>query len=174
MHFDKEFQTFLKDQDIEDAYQVLKPVFDKLHEDFITKSLESDKAKELDISEYLKQYRTRQELKKKKSNEKEQVKKERIQKEIDKITKLIEEIEKNLRKEFDYVYEETGDEYKLHLTLAKSYFPLPSKRELYILACSGTKDSPSGPMIVNFNRCSTSTSSSDSSTTASSSSTSLD
>jgi len=83
MHFDKELQTFLKDQDIEDAYQVLKPVFDKLHEDFITKSLESDKAKELDISEYLKQYRTRQELKKKKSNEKEQVKKERIQKEID-------------------------------------------------------------------------------------------
>ncbi|HMT27471.1 MAG TPA: hypothetical protein PKD96_04140, partial [Candidatus Absconditabacterales bacterium] len=44
---------FLNDHNIEDAYQVLKPILDKLHEEFITISLESDKAKNIDFSGYL-------------------------------------------------------------------------------------------------------------------------
>ncbi|MDR1945081.1 MAG: hypothetical protein LBQ59_03180, partial [Candidatus Peribacteria bacterium] len=53
LQYDADLQTFLKDQEIEDAYQVLKPVLDKIHEEFITKSLESDEAKKIDFSSYL-------------------------------------------------------------------------------------------------------------------------
>jgi len=41
LEYNKELQTFLKDQSIEDAYQTLKPVLDALHEEFINESLES-------------------------------------------------------------------------------------------------------------------------------------
>ncbi len=51
--YDESLHTFLNDQNIEDAYQVLKPILDKLHEEFITISLESDKAKNIDFSGYL-------------------------------------------------------------------------------------------------------------------------
>jgi CRISPR-associated protein Cpf1 len=51
--YDPALQTFLKDQSIEDAYQYLKPYFDKLHEEFITDSLNSDTARRLDFSDYL-------------------------------------------------------------------------------------------------------------------------
>lgn len=60
--YDKDLQTFLKDQAIEDAYQALKPVFDFLHEEFITDSLTSEGAKGLDFSPYLKHYRERKSL----------------------------------------------------------------------------------------------------------------
>lgn len=50
--YDPVLQTFLKDQEIEDAYQVIKPVFDALHEDFITRSLESEELKQIDITHY--------------------------------------------------------------------------------------------------------------------------
>ena len=49
LKYEESFKTFLKDQDIEDAYQILKPVFDIIHENFITKSLESEEAKKIDF-----------------------------------------------------------------------------------------------------------------------------
>jgi hypothetical protein len=55
--YDPELQTFLKDQNIEDAYQTLKPVLDALHEEFITKSLESENAKDIDFTEYFEKYK---------------------------------------------------------------------------------------------------------------------
>ena len=36
LRYDKKLQTFFADKDIEDAYQTLKPIFDFLHEKFIT------------------------------------------------------------------------------------------------------------------------------------------
>lgn len=50
--YDPILQTFLKDQEVEDAYQVIKPVFDALHEDFITRSLEHEELKQIDITHY--------------------------------------------------------------------------------------------------------------------------
>jgi CRISPR-associated protein Cpf1 len=49
-----EMVNFLRDQEIEDAYQTLKPIFDKIHEEFITQSLENEEVKEIDFSKYLK------------------------------------------------------------------------------------------------------------------------
>ena len=57
LEYDKDLQTFMKDQDIEDAYQTLKPAIDKIHEVFITKSLESKEAKEIDFAEYFEKYK---------------------------------------------------------------------------------------------------------------------
>ncbi len=65
LEYDESLQTFLKDQDIEDAYQILKPVFDKIHEEFITQSLESDDAKQINFSTYLQLKQELQELDKK-------------------------------------------------------------------------------------------------------------
>jgi len=55
--YDKEIQTFMKDQRIEDAYQVLKPIIDDIHEEFIDSSLTSKEAKNIDFSRYLKAFR---------------------------------------------------------------------------------------------------------------------
>lgn len=57
LKYDKDLQTFLKDQAIKDSYQKLKPLFDSIHEEFITDSLESQIAKKLDFSGYLVSYR---------------------------------------------------------------------------------------------------------------------
>lgn len=48
---------FAKDKKIRDAYLVIKPIMDKLHEQFIEKSLTSDEAKQIDFSDYLAIYR---------------------------------------------------------------------------------------------------------------------
>ena len=56
LKYDEELKTFLKDQNIENAYQMLKPIFDKIHEDFITGSLEADVVSKMDFLEYLKKY----------------------------------------------------------------------------------------------------------------------
>ncbi len=57
LKFDEKLRTFLIDQEIENAYFVLKPVFDHLHECFITESLESEMLrKEISFSEYFKKY----------------------------------------------------------------------------------------------------------------------
>ena len=48
---------FAKDQNIKDAYFAIKPIMDKLHEQFIEKSLTSDEAKNIDFSEYLNAFR---------------------------------------------------------------------------------------------------------------------
>ncbi len=60
--YDKDLQTFLKDQKIEDAYQLLKPKIDTIHEFFIDTSLESAKAKQIDFSEYLEKYKKKDAL----------------------------------------------------------------------------------------------------------------
>src|SRR3989339_204399 len=62
LEYDEKLQTFLKDQNIDDAYQALKPQFDEIHEEFITDSLESKKAKEIDFSEYLDLFQEKKEL----------------------------------------------------------------------------------------------------------------
>ena len=58
-NFDFSLQTFLHDQEIEDAYQTLKPIIDRLHEEFIDISLNSSTAKNIVFSEYLKIYKER-------------------------------------------------------------------------------------------------------------------
>lgn len=59
--YDKNLQTFLEDQKIENSYQTLKPVFDHLHENFINESLKSKTLKNIDFNEYLKKYRNKKE-----------------------------------------------------------------------------------------------------------------
>lgn len=54
--YDSEIQAFLSDKEIEDAYKKLKPVLDKIHEQFITESLTSNGVKSIDFSEYFKAF----------------------------------------------------------------------------------------------------------------------
>src|SRR3989338_4775167 len=56
LRWDEKLQTFFADQEVEDAYQTLKPIFDKLHEEFINDSLNSEQVKNIDFSEYLSEY----------------------------------------------------------------------------------------------------------------------
>lgn len=51
--YDKDLQTFLTDQRIEDAYQTLKPIVDKYHEQFITDSLDSTVAQNIHFAKYI-------------------------------------------------------------------------------------------------------------------------
>ncbi|MCF7917609.1 type V CRISPR-associated protein Cas12a/Cpf1 [Candidatus Gracilibacteria bacterium] len=60
LEYDEELQTFLYDQEIENAYQTLKPVLDQIHEEFITRSLESKEAREIDFSEFFEKYKTQE------------------------------------------------------------------------------------------------------------------
>ncbi len=60
--WNKDLQTFFADQEIEDAYQTLKPLSDKLHEEFINDSLNSEQAKNIDFSEYLMEYKAKKDL----------------------------------------------------------------------------------------------------------------
>lgn len=57
--YDSDLQTFLHDQDIEDAYQTLKPILDSLHEEFINTSLISSTARKIRFLEYFEAYRER-------------------------------------------------------------------------------------------------------------------
>lgn len=50
---------FAKDQGIKDAYSIIKPIMDKLHEQFIEMSLLSEVAKEIDFSQYFEAYQER-------------------------------------------------------------------------------------------------------------------
>lgn len=49
---DNDSNLFLKDKNIKDAYLAIKPIMDRLHEQFIEMSLLSEKAKQIDFSEY--------------------------------------------------------------------------------------------------------------------------
>lgn len=95
LEYDKDLQTFLKDQSIEDAYQVLKPVFDTIHEDFITQSLESEEGKKIDIAEYYTLTHKLLLLKSKKANLKKREQSDEITKEIENIQKEIDNLEKD-------------------------------------------------------------------------------
>ena len=48
---DNDGNLFVKDKKIKDAYLVIKPIMDKLHEQFIEISLLSEEAKEIDFSD---------------------------------------------------------------------------------------------------------------------------
>ena len=98
LKYDENLRTFFTDQKIEDAYQILKPVFDKIHEEFITKSLESAEAKAIDFSKYFNLY---------KKQKAEQDKDERK-----KMDKPLQDEEKRLRKEFEKLYIAAGKEFK--------------------------------------------------------------
>lgn len=98
LKWDKELQTFMLDQAIVDAYQVLKPVFDSLHEEFITKSLENDEAKNISFAEYFDNY-------KKILNETDKDEKRRLEKTLD-------EEEKKLRGLFAAIYKVQGENLK--------------------------------------------------------------
>ncbi len=89
---------FIRDREIKEAYQILKPVFDLLHEEFITNSLESPEAKKLNIKPYFEIY-------KKMRTEQDKGSKNKLRKEIEKI-------EKDLRKYFEKIYEAEGDHLK--------------------------------------------------------------
>ena len=52
----KKDNLFFRDKQIAEAYPVVKSILDKIHEDFITRSLSSTDAKEIDFSGYYKQY----------------------------------------------------------------------------------------------------------------------
>jgi len=98
LEYDSDLQTFLADQKIEDAYQILKPVFDKIHEEFITKSLKSIKAKKIDFSPYFDLY-------KKQKEEQDKQKKKNFE-------KLIQNEEKKIRERFEELYKITGEKFK--------------------------------------------------------------
>lgn len=105
LQFDERLQTFLKDQDIEDSYQVLKPVFDKFHEEFITNSLESLEAKKINFGKYFDLYR-----------------KQRIEQNKDKKKNFYKPLEtegKELRKNFEPIFEERGNLLKNEATLSE-------------------------------------------------------
>lgn len=55
--FNNEDNLFAQDKKIKDAYVVIKSIMDKLHEQFIEKSLTSEEAKKIDFSSYFKAYK---------------------------------------------------------------------------------------------------------------------
>jgi CRISPR-associated protein Cpf1 len=85
LEYDENLQTFLKDYEIEQAYQTLKPELDKLHEEFINDSLNSDEAKKLSFEKYFEEYK--------------------------KNDRKLEEKESDLRKEIDKLYKKTSEEW---------------------------------------------------------------
>ena len=86
LEYDVNLKTFLKDQKIEDAYQTLKPEIDKIHEEFITDSLESDSAKKISFVDYLAEYRKKDD-------------------------KRLDTFESNLRKEIGKLFAETSSKW---------------------------------------------------------------
>ncbi len=99
INIEKANPKFIHDQEIEDAYQVLKPVFDKLHEEFIICTLNGKEAKKLDVTEYFKLYQ-------KLRAEQDKDKKDMIEKNIGKR-------EGELRKFFGDIYEKSGKQFKV-------------------------------------------------------------
>lgn len=97
-NIEKANPNFIYDQEIEVAYQILKPVFDKLHEEFITKSLENEAAKNLNVNEYFELYQ-------KLRAEQDKDKKRTIEKDIEKE-------EGKLRNFFGVIYEKSGEQFK--------------------------------------------------------------
>ncbi|MBD5443451.1 MAG: type V CRISPR-associated protein Cas12a/Cpf1 [Treponema sp.] len=58
----KNGNLFAKDKVIYKAYLVLKPILDSIHEQFITLALQSEKAKDIDFSNYFEKYRNKEKL----------------------------------------------------------------------------------------------------------------
>jgi len=125
MRFDFEYKedirTFLLDQRVEDAYQTLKPFIDKVHEEFISDSLGSKKAKEINFYEYverrkdlIKYQRELKKILKNKEGSDNHIKEKRI-KELERNTKNNEktsDIEKEYRVAIGKLFIETADYWK--------------------------------------------------------------
>lgn len=56
---DNDGNLFLKDKNIKEAYLTIKPIMDRLHEQFIEMSLLSEEAKQIDFSEYFEKYQAK-------------------------------------------------------------------------------------------------------------------
>lgn len=97
-NIEKTNPDLVHDRGIEESYQTLKPVLDRLHEEFITAALESETVKDIDFGEYLKIYTNLR-------GEKDKDKKEPLSK------KLAAE-ESKLRKEFAKTYNAEGEKLK--------------------------------------------------------------
>ncbi|PIU14814.1 hypothetical protein COT20_02415 [bacterium (Candidatus Gribaldobacteria) CG08_land_8_20_14_0_20_39_15] len=118
--YDENIQTFLKDQRIEDAYQTLKPMVDKFHEEFITDSLQSETAKRINFVEYVGVRREiighQKNLKKIQKQKRDEGKDDDIAKElkkkIDSASKLIETLEKKYRTDIGEAFTKTGNYWK--------------------------------------------------------------
>lgn len=98
-NIEKANPNFIHDQEIEHAYQILKPVFDRLHAEFINNGLESDYAKSFDVKEYFLLY-------------------DKLRNEVDRdgknlIEKKLFDIEKKLRDFFKEVWEQQGEVFKI-------------------------------------------------------------
>jgi len=102
LEYDKDLQTFMKDQDIEDAYQTLKPILDNIHEDFITQSLESAKAKSIDFSGYLEKYRQKDKKDKKEISDADEKKLR------DEFAQTFKEAAKKIKNEYQNIDPKTG------------------------------------------------------------------
>jgi hypothetical protein len=115
LKFDKDLQTFMADQEIEDAYQTLKPVLDALHEKFINDSLELEECKNIDFSGYLEKYRNKKDLK----------------------DKDFESLEKALRVIFAGLYERVGENWKKNAGLNEKGKPVFTEKSFKILTKKG-------------------------------------
>ena len=90
LRYDEKLQTFFADQEIEDAYQTLKPILDTIHENFINESLSLPEAEKINFTEYLEKYRNKKELS----------------------YSAFDNIEKDLRKAFAGLYDTTAEKWK--------------------------------------------------------------
>lgn len=103
-----------KDRKIDEAYVALKPVMDKIHEEVITKSLQSEKAKEIDFSHYFNLYKN------KKDNEKD-----------------LRTEESNLRKSITKTYDEGVKVIKEKVGVNEKGVPILSKQGVKCLRETG-------------------------------------
>lgn len=120
LEYDESLKTFFKDQAIEDAYQILKPVFDKIHEAFITKSLENNEAKKIEFWNY---FKLKSELSKidKKSSLYDSKKKE------------IEAEEKSLRKQIVEIYKIIWDDFIKQVWNNEKFKPILTEKSFKVL-----------------------------------------
>lgn len=115
LRYDESLQTFLADQEIEDAYQKLKPIFDHTHEKFIGESLESEVSQKIKFDDYLALYRNRKNVKE----------------------KDIENEEKRLRNQFAAAYEATADVWKERTGNNEKEKPILGEKSFKILTEKG-------------------------------------
>lgn len=106
--YDPELQTFLHDQDIENAYQALKPKIDELHEKFISMALRLPEAKDMDFSEYL-NIRKQLFYSKQKARGKERTAEET---DIQKLEDALDKEGEKLRTAFGKIFDKAGEEWK--------------------------------------------------------------
>lgn len=103
---DNDSNLFVKDKKIKEAYLALKPIMDKLHEQFIDISLTSEEAKKIDFSEYFEVFNSAKEKSKKKRKDEENTDEDNKEQK-----KNITDIENDLRKKIAETYEVSGNYY---------------------------------------------------------------